>query len=200
MTQAVKFCLYQIRWRVTLYRVQHTCDHRGRTSGGPKILCDMNAFAWSFMVAKFIFIIMLMVVMRYTLLQCWHCWLSDRKGIQLLKSWVLVCWWWLFAWSFTRLIAPTVTITTNTILAPIKSGNGGVLVPAYPCCPGQWLINKYCYDVAYDRYVVLTSKHHEGYTNWPSHVSWNWNSMDVGPKRDLVGAYILVWKNFEMQF
>ncbi|XP_075765234.1 tissue alpha-L-fucosidase [Pelodiscus sinensis] len=37
------------------------------------------------------------------------------------------------------------------------------------------------------RYVVLTSKHHEGYTNWGSPVSWNWNSMDVGPHRDLVG-------------
>lgn len=37
------------------------------------------------------------------------------------------------------------------------------------------------------KYVVLTSKHHEGYTMWPSSVSWNWNSMDVGPKRDLVG-------------
>lgn len=37
------------------------------------------------------------------------------------------------------------------------------------------------------RYVVLTSKHHEGYTLWPSKVSWNWNAADVGPKRDLVG-------------
>ncbi|KAK7066957.1 Tissue alpha-L-fucosidase [Halocaridina rubra] len=37
------------------------------------------------------------------------------------------------------------------------------------------------------RYVVLTSKHHEGYALWPSAYSWNWNSMDVGPKRDLVG-------------
>ncbi|VDD80053.1 unnamed protein product [Mesocestoides corti] len=36
-------------------------------------------------------------------------------------------------------------------------------------------------------YVVLTAKHHEGYCNWPSPVSWNWNSMDVGPRRDLVG-------------
>lgn len=36
-------------------------------------------------------------------------------------------------------------------------------------------------------YVVLVTKHHEGFTNWPSKVSWNWNSMDVGPKRDLVG-------------
>lgn len=37
------------------------------------------------------------------------------------------------------------------------------------------------------RYIVLTSKHHEGYTLWPSKYSWNWNSMDVGPGRDLVG-------------
>lgn len=37
------------------------------------------------------------------------------------------------------------------------------------------------------RYVVLTTKHHEGFTNWPSPVSWNWNSKDVGPHRDLVG-------------
>ncbi|KAL9984049.1 hypothetical protein ACROYT_G006305 [Oculina patagonica] len=36
------------------------------------------------------------------------------------------------------------------------------------------------------RYVVLTSKHHEGWTNWRSNVSWNWNSVDNGPHRDLV--------------
>jgi len=24
----------------------------------------------------------------------WHCCLGDRKGIQPVKSWVLVCWWW----------------------------------------------------------------------------------------------------------
>ncbi|XP_069463713.1 plasma alpha-L-fucosidase [Ambystoma mexicanum] len=37
------------------------------------------------------------------------------------------------------------------------------------------------------KYVVLTSKHHEGFTLWGSKYSWNWNSVDVGPKRDLVG-------------
>ncbi|CAG2110055.1 unnamed protein product, partial [Medioppia subpectinata] len=36
------------------------------------------------------------------------------------------------------------------------------------------------------KYVVLTSKHHEGYTMWPSKTSFNWNSVDIGPNRDLL--------------
>jgi len=37
------------------------------------------------------------------------------------------------------------------------------------------------------KYIVLTSKHHEGYTLWPSKYSFNWNAGDVGPHRDLLG-------------
>jgi alpha-L-fucosidase len=37
------------------------------------------------------------------------------------------------------------------------------------------------------RYVVLVSKHHDGYALWPSAFSPGWNSVEVGPGRDLVG-------------
>ncbi|XP_043854092.1 LOW QUALITY PROTEIN: tissue alpha-L-fucosidase [Dromiciops gliroides] len=50
--------------------------------------------------------------------------------------------------------------------------------------PKQWAD---LFEASGARYVVLTSKHHEGYTLWPSNTSWNWNSVDVGPHRDLVG-------------
>ncbi|KAM3595272.1 uncharacterized protein V6R79_020870 [Siganus canaliculatus] len=40
------------------------------------------------------------------------------------------------------------------------------------------------------KYIVLTTKHHEGFTLWGSKVSWNWNAVDVGPKRDLVDEVV----------
>ncbi len=42
------------------------------------------------------------------------------------------------------------------------------------------------------KYIVLTSKHHDGFTLWPNqnaNTTWGfkWNAMDIGPKRDLLG-------------
>lgn len=42
------------------------------------------------------------------------------------------------------------------------------------------------------KYIVLTSKHHDGFTLWPNknaNQTWGfpWNAMEVGPKRDLLG-------------
>nr|AYV89255.1 plasma alpha-L-fucosidase isoform X2 [Tetranychus evansi] len=50
------------------------------------------------------------------------------------------------------------------------------------------------------KYVVLTSKHHEGFTLWPSKTSWNWNAMDVGPKRDLVGELATAIRKTDIRF
>jgi alpha-L-fucosidase len=36
-------------------------------------------------------------------------------------------------------------------------------------------------------YVVLVAKHHDGYCLWPSKYAKGWNTVDVGPKRDIVG-------------
>ena len=53
------------------------------------------------------------------------------------------------------------------------------------------------------QYVVLTSKHHEGFCNWDSKdsvpLTWNWNSVDVGPKRDLVGELAEAVRNATSQ-
>jgi alpha-L-fucosidase len=50
--------------------------------------------------------------------------------------------------------------------------------------PDQWAA---LFKESGAKYIVLTSKHHEGFTLWPSAQSWNWNSVDIGPHRDLCG-------------
>jgi len=47
------------------------------------------------------------------------------------------------------------------------------------------------------KYVVLTSKHHDGYCLWPTKSPYknNWNAMDIGPKRDLVGELTKAVRN-----
>jgi len=39
------------------------------------------------------------------------------------------------------------------------------------------------------KYMVLTSKHHEGFCNWDTKLT-NYNAMQLGPKRDVVKEYV----------
>lgn len=55
--------------------------------------------------------------------------------------------------------------------------------------PSQWAS---LFKQSGARYGVLTSKHHDGFSIWPSreaNASWGrpWNSVDAGPQRDLLG-------------
>jgi len=53
--------------------------------------------------------------------------------------------------------------------------------------PGEWAD---IFQRSGAKYIVLTSKHHEGFALWPSAQAWNWNSVDIGPHRDLCGDLI----------
>lgn len=60
----------------------------------------------------------------------------------------------------------------------------GAKCELYQCYGG---VSRSCHDMYGTADVVLTSKHHEGWCNFKNSYHWNWNSIDVGPKRDLVG-------------
>ncbi len=49
------------------------------------------------------------------------------------------------------------------------------------------------------KYVVLTSKHHDGFALWPSRYSWNWNAVDIGPHRDILGDLTTAVKKAGLQ-
>ncbi|CAH2268887.1 tissue alpha-L-fucosidase isoform X2 [Pararge aegeria] len=50
------------------------------------------------------------------------------------------------------------------------------------------------------KYIILTSKHHDGYTLFPSRRSFSWNAMEVGPKRDLVGEIAQAVRKNNLKF
>ncbi|XP_061169907.1 plasma alpha-L-fucosidase-like [Saccostrea echinata] len=50
------------------------------------------------------------------------------------------------------------------------------------------------------KYVVLTSKHCDGFNMYPTNVTYQWNARDVGPKRDLVGPLKEALKGTDVRF
>jgi len=52
--------------------------------------------------------------------------------------------------------------------------------------PAQWAA---LFKRAGARYAFLTSNFHDGYCLWPSPFNPGWNSLDVGPKRDVLGDF-----------
>lgn len=49
-------------------------------------------------------------------------------------------------------------------------------------------------------YVVLTSKHHDGFCLWPSEQSKGWNSVATGPKRDIIQDLSTSVRNAGLRF
>jgi alpha-L-fucosidase len=51
------------------------------------------------------------------------------------------------------------------------------------------------------KYIILVSKHHDGYCLWPSKYAPGWNSMETGPKRNIVGELEkAIRKNTDIKF
>ena len=80
-----------------------------------------------------------------------YIWVGHRKGIRPVKSWVLVCCWWRFDWSFAGRIAPrimavvvttAVVTTTAIILAAIKTRIEAFWYRLTTVVLGKWPLNE----------------------------------------------------------
>ncbi|HRD57665.1 MAG TPA: alpha-L-fucosidase [Ferruginibacter sp.] len=102
-------------------------------------------------------------------------------------------------WYWQRLFAPNLKIHKDfTAFHDSVYGKNFMyqdFAPRFTCelfDPNQWA---QLFKDAGAKYVVLTSKHHEGFCLWPSAQSWNWNAVDAGPHKDLAGLLTNAVKN-----
>ena len=63
--------------------------------------------------------------------------------------------------------------------------------------PAEWA---HLFERSGAKYIVLTSKHHDGFTLWPdkeTNNTWgfSWNAVDIGPRRDLLGDLFKAVRN-----
>jgi alpha-L-fucosidase len=56
------------------------------------------------------------------------------------------------------------------------------------------------FEKAGAKYIILVSKHHDGFCLWPSEYQPGWNSVDLGPKRDIVGELAEAVRERDIRF
>lgn len=78
-----------------------------------------------------------------------------------------------------------------------KYGDFAPLFKAEYFNPDEWAA---LFRDAGAKYVVLTSKHHDGFCLWPSTQSPHWNSVTMGPHTDLIGELSASVRNSGLRF
>ena len=73
----------------------------------------------------------------------WRCWLGGRKGIQLVKNWVVGCWRGYLSGASCRLAQLMPLPLTVSSFSKIQFGFT-FLVPTHPGSPGQRAIKRVC--------------------------------------------------------
>jgi len=91
-------------------------------------------------------------------------------------------WFW-WTWQGQKVLAYVMFMQEN-YKPDFSYADFGPMFTAEFYNPGEWAD---IIKASGAKYIVMVSKHHEGFTNWPSKYSFNWNAGDVGPNRDLVG-------------
>jgi len=161
---------------------------------------------------KFFLLLLLVVISRCQYQPNWDSldsrpvpeWYLDAKfgifihwGVYSVPSWAPVGEY--AEWYWTRVMAgsgPTYDFHVKTYGKDFTYQEFGPMFHAEIWNPDEWA---QLFSQAGARYVVPTSKHHEGFTLWPSAVSWNWNAKDVGPRRDLLGDLFTSLRSYDLR-